>query len=317
MLAPSLLLVVGGLIALYFAANWLVAGSVALARRLGVGELIIGLTIVALGTSAPELVTGIKAALAGAPGIVLGNAVGSNIANLGLVLGAAALFRRIPVGGRIAWQDGPIMLLLTAVTFFMLRDGILSRLEGGILVALLLALTYFYIRRGKARPEEISPKEAIEEMPMRSFWPSLGLLLLGIAGLVAGAWLLVDGATAIARLAGVSDLVIGATVVAFGTSVPELAASLVAVQRKAFDLVLGNLIGSCQMNLVAILGIPALITPLAAEPNMLTLHLPAMAAISLIAWFMLIAKKGRTLRREGALLVVLYITYIGLTVWLS
>ena len=308
MLIASLMLL-GGIILLPFAADWLVRGSSSLARRLGMSELVIGLTIVAIGTSAPELVTGVAAALRGAPGIVMGNAVGSNIANLGLVLGAGALFGRIPVKPRIVWFDGLLMVAITGLALWLAFDGAVSRLDGVILILCLAALTWWTIRRGDVPAEEA----AESEQPVEAGWLVAVLLIAGVAGLAFGADILVKAATTMARHFGVSDILIGATVVALGTSLPELAASIAAIHRKRYGIMLGNLVGSCQFNLMAIIGIPAAIIPLEVSGPLLTLHLPALAVVSLLAWLTLYTK-GMVLRREGAFLLAMYVAYIILSI---
>lgn len=307
----AILLVLCGLVLTPLAADWLVRGSTALAQRLGVSELIVGLTIVALGTSAPELVTGIAAALQGASGIVLGNAVGSNIANLGLALGGVALLRRVPVQQHLLSYDVPAMVAVTALMALLAFNGVISRLDGLLLVAGLVALIVWAIRRRSDGDEEPSVARA-----QLAWWLTGILVLCGLVGLAFGADLLVRGAVELARLMGVSDTVVGATIVALGTSLPELAASFAAARYRQYGMLLGNLIGSCQYNLAAIVGIPALIRPLQAESTMLYLHLPALLVISLAAWAVLRLHKS-VLRREGLLLFTLYLGYLGLIVWLA
>jgi len=305
----AILLVLGGLVLMPLAADWLVRGSTALAQRLGVSELIIGLTIVALGTSAPELVTGIAAALKGASGIVLGNAVGSNIANLGLALGGVALLRRVPVQHQLITYDVPAMLGVTFLTALLAFNGVITRLDGLLLVACAVALIVWAIRRRRTTDED-EPLDTIQ----LAGWLTGVLVLGGLVGLAGGAELLVRGAVSLAQLLGVSGTVIGATIVALGTSLPELVASITAARRRRYGILLGNLIGSCQFNLAAIVGIPALIRPLDADPAMLYLHLPALLIVSFVAWLMLRSYKT-VLRREGLVLFALYAAYIVLVVW--
>jgi cation:H+ antiporter len=306
----AILLVLVGLVLLPLAADWLVRGSSALAERLGVSELIVGLTVVALGTSAPELVTGIAAALKGASGIVLGNAVGSNIANLGLVLGGVALLGRVPVQRQLLAYDVPAMLGVTALTALLAYNGLVSRLDGLLLAVCLVALMVWTLRRRQAADDE---QPAIDRVKL-AIWLIAILVLGGLAGLVLGAEVLVRGAVRLAQLIGVSDTVIGATVVALGTSLPELAASLAAARRRSYGILLGNLVGSCQFNLLAIIGIPAMIHPLDAERSVLYLHLPALLLISFLAWAMLRSYK-MVMRREGLALFAMYFIYIGVVIW--
>ncbi|MBN2080989.1 calcium/sodium antiporter [bacterium] len=318
----AIIMVIGGLILLPLTADWLVRGATGLARHFGIPDVLIGLTVVAIGTSAPELVTGILAAVQNAPGIALGNAVGSNIANLGLVLGAIALVGRIPVQQQLLGRDVPVMLGVMLVSLLMALDGVISRLDGLVLVLILGALTWWTIRRDKLKPpQELAPAEPQPAEPQLASqtklgWQSIVALIAGVIGLAAGAELLVRGATLLAAAFGVSNTVIGATVVALGTSLPELAASFAAARQKLYGLMLGNLVGSCQFNLAAIVGIPALIRPLNADHTMLSLHIPAMMVMALAAWIMLSSYKT-VLRREGFILVVMYGVYIALTIYLA
>jgi cation:H+ antiporter len=306
----AILLVLTGLVLLPLAADWLVRGSSALAERFGVSELIVGLTVVALGTSAPELVTGISAAIKGASGIVLGNAVGSNIANLGLVLGGVALLGRVPVQRQLLAYDVPAMLGVTALTALLAYNGLISRLDGLLLALCLVALMVWTLRRRRRKEDEQPPARQAQ----LAVWLIAFLVLGGLLGLVFGAEVLVRGAVGLAQLLGVSNTVIGATVVALGTSLPELAASLAAARRRSYGILLGNLVGSCQFNLLAIIGIPALIHPLETERTVLYLHLPALLLISLLAWAML-RSYNMVKRREGLVLFALYFIYIGIVIW--
>ncbi len=316
----SILLVVNGLLLLPLAAEWLVMGSVAVARRFRIPELIIGLSIVALGTSAPELVTAIRAVLEGEGGIVLGNAVGSNIANLGLVLGLAAIMRRIPVSRSVLWLDGPLMIAATLAAFWLIHDGVLARTDGYILLGGLFVLTAFDGLRGRYNWLE-PPQQGVDAQDdgeaaerMQSVWLAVLLVALGLVGLVYGAGMLVRGAAALAAQFGISGTFIGATVVALGTSAPELAATIAAVRHRRYGLMLGNLLGSCRFNLLAILGVPALITNLQPDSSMLLLHLPALVVVTLVAWLFLMS--GRTVRhREGVALLALYAVYIFLAAY--
>jgi cation:H+ antiporter len=300
----DVLLVLGGLVLLAAGADWLIKGSVAAATALNVSKLVIGLTVVALGTSAPELVTAIRAALVGEPGIVLGNAIGSNTANLGLVLGVAALLGRIPVTRRITTQDTPLLLGITGVTFLLAVNLQISRIDGAVLTGLAILLMLLILRQ---KPEMVKEAEQVAP-PQLAWWLTTLLIVVGLAGLAFGAWLLVAGARSIAADLGVSGTFIGATVVALGTSAPELAASIAAAYRRHHDLVLGNLIGSCQFNLALIVGVPALIQPLEVSTSVLYFHLPALVVVSLAAWLMM--RSGRiVLRREGLILLLLYLAY--------
>lgn len=306
----AVLMLVSGLALLPFAADWLVRGSVAAATRMHVPQLVVGLTIVALGTSAPELVTGIAAVLKDAPGIVLGNAVGSNIANLTLVMGIAAVLGRIPVAARLVRFDGVVMLGLTALVMLLALDGSISRWDGLVLLLALVLLTLWAVRRGDVDPDQL--QEAAPGRPL-GILLMVGLLAGGIAGLAIGAEVLVRGATRLALLFGLSETLVGATVVAIGTSLPEIAASLAAARQRHYGLLLGNLIGSCQFNIAAIISIPSLIHPLSVDPAMETLHLPWLALASIVAWVIMLTGR-RVQKREGALLLALYVLYLALAI---
>lgn len=299
-------MVLGGLVLLPLAAEALVRGSVQVAQRFSVPPLLIGMTIVAAGTSAPELVTGIAAALEGSSGIVLGNAIGSNIANLGLVLGIAAMLGRVPVTRRIATLDALLTMAVTVLLAVLAWNGVINWIEGLILLAALVVLNIITIKR-KDTPAAVP--EALEVKPAGNTALALTYIIGGLIGLAAGADILVRGAQYIALSLGISDTLVGATVVALGTSAPELAASLIAARQKHYDIMLGNLLGSCQFNLAAIVGIPALITPLTADRAVEFVHIPALLAITAVTWLFLYTHKT-VRRREGVILFLLYAVYI-------
>jgi cation:H+ antiporter len=308
----SILCVLGGLALLPLGAEALVRGSVVVARRFRISPVVIGLTIVAAGTSMPELVTSLSAAVNHAPGIVLGNAIGSNIANLSLILGLAALLGRLPATGRSVGRDVLLTLAVTAVLALLALDGRLALTDGLILLGCLVALNVVILRRadGPALEPDAAPSTL-------SLGPTRALLLIagGLVALAGGAELLVRGARAIALGLGVTETLVGATVVAIGTSLPELAATLAAVRGKHYDLMLGNLLGSCQFNIAAIVGLPAVISPLTADRSILLLHLPALVLIT-VAASMFIRTHRSVYRREGLVLVLLYAAYLALTIWL-
>ncbi len=235
---------------------------------------------------------------------MLGNAIGSNTANLGLVLGVAALLGRIPVTRRITALDTPLLLGVTAVTFLLAVNLLISRADGALLIGLAVALTLLLLSK---KPRVIAEAEPTD-VPRLAWWLTALLIGAGLAGLAFGAWLLVGGARSIAADLGVSGTFIGATVVALGTSAPELAASIAAAYRRHHDLVLGNLIGSCQFNLALIVGVPAVIQPLEVSSSVLYFHLPALVVVSVAAWLMM--HSGRMVqRREGLVLLALYLAY--------
>lgn len=303
------LLILGGLVLLKYGADYLLSGAVGVARRFGLSELVIGLTIVAVGTSAPELVTAIAAALRGDSGIVLGNAIGSNVANLTLILGAGALLSRIPTDREMILVQKPVLAGITVLCALLLLDGQLSRLDGALLMIVIVVFTVWLLRRGGG---DAPVETAMQEAGQQPLWQQLGLLALGLGGLVLGAAWLVRGASGIAEMLGVGSTAIGATVVGLGTSAPELAATFAAVRRKRYAILLGNLVGSCQFNLAAILGIPALITPIVADRSIMLLHLPAVGLATALAWLLMYTDNMTLRRREGAVFVFLYIIYIVL-----
>jgi cation:H+ antiporter len=307
-------LLVGGLALLKFGADYLLGGALGLARHFKVPELVIGLTIVAVGTSAPELVTAISAALRQEPGLVLGNAIGSNIANLTLILGVGALLGRIPVQRDLLFVQKPVLVAITLLVVGLLLDGSLSRLDGVLLIVAIAGFTVWLLRRGEAPSDD--PREA-ERSAARPLWLESLWLLGGLGGLILGAEWLVRGAVGIAGALGIGGTAIGATVVAFGTSAPELAATFAAVRRKSYALLLGNLVGSCQFNLATILGVPALITPIHADRSVYLLHLPALGIATLWAWIIFFTHNKSIQRYEGAICVALYGVYAVLSFVLS
>jgi cation:H+ antiporter len=309
----DLLWIVTGVVLLYLGGESLLTGSIQLARRFGLSPLVTGLTVVAFGTSAPELAASGTAALQGSPEIAFGNVVGSNIANLGLILGLTALIRPLSTHSRFLRREVPVMLGATLLATALLGDGRLGRLEGGLLLALIVVYVV-YLLRGGVEPQEVQQEFAAEYGGASPHLPSALLrTALGLALLLAGAHALVEGATGVARSFGVPERVIGLTVVAVGTSLPELASSLVAALKREGDVVLGNLVGSNIFNLLSILGCTALLRPLAVEIGAAVADLLVMLALSFLAWLLL--STGRELRRaEGGMLLVFYTSYL---VWLA
>lgn len=236
------LALIAGLLILILGAESLVRGASALALKLGVTPLIIGLTIVAFGTSAPELAVSLKSALAGNSGIALGNVVGSNIANIGLILGLTALVRPIGVQSMMVKRDIPLMLFASLLFWGLISDGSLSQLDGALLCSMLIA----YLGMNYLFDKQQADTESMELKPLAPLL-AVVLLLVGIAMLVGGGILFVDGAVALARQLGMSELLIGLTIIAIGTSMPELITSLVAARRGESDIAIGNLVGSNQI----------------------------------------------------------------------
>ncbi len=301
---------VGGLLLLFLGGESLVRGSVAIAERLGISKLVVGLVIVGFGTSAPELLVSIQAVLSGSPDIAIGNVVGSNIANILLVLGVAALIVPIVNSDSSIRRDVTVMAVVSAALVAVLAHGEISRLIGVAMLgalALYLAITYS-LERSREASAFAHQAEEVEDIPL-SVPLASGAALLGMILLVVGARLMVDGATGIARSFGISEAVIGLTVVAIGTSLPELATAIVASLRRHADVVLANVVGSNIFNVLAILGITAVITPIPVAARFAMTDGPIMLGVVLAAAILLFAIKqiGRPL---GAVLLAAYIAYI-------
>jgi cation:H+ antiporter len=312
--------IIGGFILLVWGADRLVAGASATARNLGVSPLIIGLTIVAFGTSAPELVVSAIAAFQGNPGLAVGNAIGSNIANIGLILGLTALIYPLRVESEILKREYPLLMLIMIGSFIMAADLVYDRAEGWLmlcgLAALVIWMVRFGLRRGPQDPLAVEfAAEIPSNMPMRVavMWLLVGLVILPLSS-----HFLVEGAVSIAKSLSVSDAVIGLTIVAFGTSLPELAAALTSALRKEDDLAIGTVIGSNMFNILGVLGIAATISPAPVEELMLKRDFPVMFLLSVLLFFMAygISGPGRISRNSGGLLLAIYVCYQVL-VWIT
>ncbi|MBA4156664.1 MAG: calcium/sodium antiporter [Gemmatimonadetes bacterium] len=313
----DLVLFAAGLAALYFGAEWLVGGASRLASSYGISPVVVGLTIVAFGTSAPELVVSGLASLRGSGDLAVGNVVGSNIANIALILGASALIRPIAVNRGLLVRDVPIMIGFAVLFLLMAWNLGISRLEGGALLALFAAYMFHVGRAARRESAEASAmvakeKEIMEGMPGGKPKPRRDLLLTvaGTVTLVVGAQLLVGAATSIARAFGVSEIIIGMTLVAFGTSVPELAASVVASIRGEAEIVIGNIVGSNIFNVTLVLGTAALIRPLPIDASIPRLEGPLMLALSVILLPFTFTKLCLN-RWEGGVLLAGYGIFIG------
>lgn len=306
----DLLLIIASLIMLYFGASWLVNGAASLAVRLGITPLVIGLTVVAFGTSTPELIVSIQAALEGNGSISIGNVVGSNIFNIGAILGLAALFYPIKVKAQVLRFDIPIMLF-TAVLFLLLfLDHQISRLEGGVFVVGIIAYTVFNLRKSRQEGQQEILEEFQEVAPQTSRHWAVDVLLIGFGLLVLifGSDLLVDGAVSLAKHFGISEAVIGLTIVAAGTSMPELATSVVAALKKQSDIAVGNVVGSNIYNILAILGVSSIITPIQAPDIAFTDGL-VMVGISVL--LIPLMRTGYAIKRwEGGILLLIYAVYL-------
>ncbi|MEM8956469.1 MAG: calcium/sodium antiporter [Pseudomonadota bacterium] len=307
-----------GLVILLLAGDSLVRGAVNLSLRLGIPPLIISLTIVAFGTSAPELLISVEAVLYGSPGIAMGNVVGSNIANILLVLGVPAILRTLHTSSCDTRESFVIMIVASLFFIALCFTGPLTWYHGLALLAGLAAmLAHSFVSARRHRAESLSAAAAIdpeaEEIegadPNMPGWKILVFLVLGLVGLPLGADLLVDNAVIIARTFGVSETVIGLTMIALGTSLPELATTLMAALRGKADVALGNVIGSNMFNLLAIIGVASLVGPIRVKPEFLTLDLWVMLGASLLLIPFVFFGRDIT-RLAGVVLTALYVVYI-------
>ncbi len=297
------LLFVIGLLGLFFGGEYLVRGASSIARTYRISPMVIGLTIVGFGTSAPELLVSVQAALAGQPAIAIGNVLGSNIANILLILGISAVIAPLILPMRKLWRDLGFMLLATAVIWAMLLDGGITRLDGVLLLAGLIVFVAVAFLTGKAEPDDA--------LPLPPVWQAALMTLGGLVVLVIGARLLVDSATTIARTYGISEAVIGLTIVAVGTSLPELATSVVAALRKQTEIAVGNIVGSNIFNIFGILGLTAVIAPIPAEARFVSIDMP-WAAAAAIGLTVVAALMGGLPRIAGVVLLAAYGGYLAL-----
>lgn len=300
---------IGGFVLLFFGGDWLVNGGVAIARRFRISPLVIGMTIVAFGTSAPELLVSTISAIKGSAGIAMGNVVGSNIANIGLILGLTSLICPIETDNSKVVRHGSIMIVASLLLMvFALHSGI-SRIEGLTLFACLILFTTISIRKGRTQPQEADIEDQ-EGKPM-TILAAIGLIVLSCAMLAFGADILVDGATTLASAMGVSDKVIGLTIVALGTSLPELAASVAAAVKKQMDISIGNIIGSNIFNILCVLGVSTSIKPISLEFQDYMSDFIWMLGFSvfIIIFTTMRNKKGRLGRTAGILFLLAYAFY--------
>ncbi|SDG53617.1 cation:H+ antiporter [Limimonas halophila] len=314
---PTWLAVTAGLAVLLAGGQAFVHGSTGVARQLGLSPLLIGLTLVGFGTSLPELVTSVQAARVGAPGIAVGNVVGSNIANLLLIGGLAAVVTPIAVARTALWRDGGVMLAASLACAGVLATGVVTRWMGALLVLALVAyLIAAYRHERRAGPT--AAHDAAADLPAARAIPhrllaGVALAALGLAGVVAGADLLVTGAVAVARGAGLSEAAIGLTLVALGTSLPELAVSTIAAARGHTDVAVGNILGSNTFNLLGILGVTGAIAPIAVPASVARLDVWLMLGVSAL-FLALAASRAGVARWEGALLLLAYGGYLGVLI---
>ena len=302
--------IIGGFFLLFFGGDWLVNGGVALARRFRISPLVIGMTIVAFGTSAPELLVSLVSAIKGSSGIAVGNVVGSNIANIGLILGLTSIICPIETDNRKVIANGAVMILASLLLMlFALNSGI-SRTEGITLFLCLIIFTIVSIKKGRTQDQEIDTEDNQQEKTM-PILAALGLIILSCGMLAFGADILVDGATTLASAMGVSDKVIGLTIVALGTSLPELAASVAAAFKKQMDISIGNIIGSNIFNILCVLGVSTSIKPIQLTFGDYRNDFWWMIGFSvfILLFTTLRKKKGRLGRTAGILFLLAYAFY--------
>lgn len=309
----DLLFIILGLVLLIFGGNWLLKAAVALSLKLSIPKIVIGMTVVSFATSAPELIVSIKAALDGSPDLALGNVVGSNIANLGLVLAVTVLLGSIDVRKSFYTTDWPVMMAASLLFVgFIYFDGTLQQYEGIIMIVALFVFLVYLLRFQKTAVVDEMPED---DIPLPLYKTVLFLGLGGVA-LWGGSELLIEGAKSMATSFGVTERVIGVTVVSVGTSIPELAASIIAVIKKEKAISLGNLIGSNIFNLLAVLGITSIITPInVIDQGLLTNDIFWMLGISFLILPLVFIPKGLRLGwRDGLILIAVYGTFVYLTV---
>ena len=304
------ILIVGGLVLLFFGADWLVKGAVTMALHLGLSPLIVGLTVVALGTSLPEALVSVQASLDNQGGIALGNVIGSNILNIALILGLSALIQPLKVDSHLVKADVPLLVGASFLLMVLLEDFHISRMEG----ALLLLGIVFYVCGNIMTVKRTSPEEdkiegmEIPEDPSKNLLRHIGLLVLGLIALAFGSNFLVSGAVDLARLWGLSEALIGLTIVSIGTGTPELATALMAAYRKTADIAIGNAVGSNLFNIMFVVGLAGLVAPMDATGiNSSDLYVMFGLTILLLptVWTGLVLD-----RKEGFLFVAIYVAYL-------
>ncbi len=307
------LAILAGLTLLAVAADKFVDGSSGLANSLGVSKLVIGLIVVGFGTSAPELLVSTMSALGGSPGISIGNALGSNISNIALVIGVTAIILPLPVASGIVRREFPFLGLATITSLVLLWDGTLSRFDGFVMIGLLF-YTLARLLKLSSRASPVDPaveeaEESLEDVPsVKLAWK---WTLIGLAGMLIGSKMLVWGAESMAIELGVPPLVAGLTIVAVGTSAPELAASIVSARRGETDLVIGNVIGSNLFNTLAVLGIPGLLAPCDVPSGVLSRDYPIMIVLTILFFLASMTPRGRGIigRREGLFFAAAFVGY--------
>lgn len=317
LILPSLVLLVG-LALLVWSSDIFIDGAASTATHLNISPLIIGVVVLGFGTSAPEVLVSILASIDNSPGLAVGNVIGSNIANIGLVLGITALISPIVVKSSLLKREFPILLVVSILGLFLLLDHELGRLDGIILIGMLIFVMAWMIKANKAvdkhDPLVEETIEEIKDLPQLSLKKSIILLLIGLVILIASAKLMVWGAVEIAQYFEVPDLIIGLTIVAVGTSLPELAAAISAAKKDESDLMIGNILGSNLFNLLAVMAMPALIDPSPVDNSTLIIDYPVMLGMTLAMLIVALPRNGSAVitRAEGMILTLSYLGYLGL-----
>ncbi|MDF1573878.1 MAG: calcium/sodium antiporter [Bacteroidales bacterium] len=309
-MAQVYLFLFAGLALLFVSGKFLVDSSVAISRRLKIPKMIIGLTVVAFGTSAPELLVSLQAAFSGYPEIAMGNVVGSNISNILLVLAITALIFPIPVPASSVKRDWPMMMAVSLLLFAFSQDRWITRPEGGVLVGLLAGYIAYSVISARGLNATEAPSERKGAM---KWWVAVIMFLVSCVGLAFGADLLVDNVALIAEELGISKRVVSVTMVAVGTSIPELATSVIAALKKETEISVGNIIGSNIMNILSVLGLTSLISPIAVSREIASFDIAWMLGASfLLVLLMLPASRSRITRWEGSIMIIIYLLYIYL-----
>lgn len=314
----DILVFTAGLLLLSFGAKWLVDGASAITLGFGIRPVIVGMSVVAFGTSMPEFVFNIAATVNNSSDLGLGNIVGSNIANIALVLGVSSLIKPLDIDQRVVNKELPITIAVTLLFLFMALDGEISSIDGGILVFLFGLFFIYLIKNGQEYTEDIDididlTDSSKVELTPKNLTKDIVLIVIGLVGLVGGAQLMVDSSVSIAKVFNISELVIGVTIVAIGTSLPELAASVVSSFKSEGDISLGNVLGSNIFNILMVIGFLSLFSPVLAQGEFtISLHFTFMVALTLLIWPIL--KLSRKITRiHGVFLIAVYLVYMYLS----
>ncbi|WP_318463781.1 calcium/sodium antiporter [Photobacterium leiognathi] len=308
----AIVLLCVGLVLLVWSADRLVYGAAALARNFGVAPLVIGMTILAMGSSAPEMMVSATAALAGKTDTAVGNVLGSNIANIALILGITALLKPLSISSTIIRRELPLMLGVTVIAGLLLWDNYLGRMEGVFLAVLFVLFLLAMLKISRASKNDPLMENQEEEIPTGvSNSSALIWVFIGLGLLLYSSDMVVESAVTIAKYFGMSDLVIGLTIIAVGTSLPELAASIASIYKGEDDMAVGNIIGSNVFNILAVMGIPGLLNPSVLSPLAMSRDFYVMLALSVLLLLMALGKRRRINRVEGGILVICFIAYQG------